>query len=60
MSHSAPPHRDKAQGGGPLAGVRVLDFSTLLPGPLAPLLLAEAGAEVFKIEPPGKGEVMRG
>jgi alpha-methylacyl-CoA racemase len=43
----------------PLAGVRVLDFSTLLPGPLATLLLAEAGAEVIKIERPGAGDEMR-
>jgi alpha-methylacyl-CoA racemase len=42
----------------PLSGVLVLDFSTLLPGPLATLLLAEAGAEVIKIERPG-GEDMR-
>jgi crotonobetainyl-CoA:carnitine CoA-transferase CaiB-like acyl-CoA transferase len=39
----------------PLAGVCVLDFSTLLPGPLATLLLAETGAEVIKIERPGQG-----
>lgn len=42
----------------PLTGVRVLDFSTLLPGPMATLLLAEAGAEVIKIERPD-GEDMR-
>ena len=42
----------------PLSGVLVLDFTTLLPGPLATLLLAEAGAEVIKIERPG-GEDMR-
>jgi alpha-methylacyl-CoA racemase len=42
----------------PLAGLRVLDFTTLLPGPLAALMLAEAGAEVIKIERPG-GEEMR-
>ncbi|HEX3364625.1 CoA transferase [Phenylobacterium sp.] len=42
-----------------LQGVRVLDFSGLLPGPLATLLLAEAGAEVIKIEKP-TGDEMRG
>ena len=42
----------------PLAGLLVLDFTTLLPGPLATLMLAEAGAEVVKIEPPG-GEATR-
>jgi alpha-methylacyl-CoA racemase len=42
----------------PLAGITVLDFTTLLPGPLATLILAQAGAEVIKIEPPG-GDPMR-
>lgn len=42
----------------PLAGLLVLDFTTLLPGPLAALMLAEAGAEVIKVERPG-GEEMR-
>jgi hypothetical protein len=36
----------------------VVDFSTLLPGPLATLILAEAGARVVKVERPG-GEEMR-
>ena len=43
----------------PLEGLLVLDFSTLLPGPLASLLLAEAGARVIKIERPGRGDEMR-
>src|SRR4026209_1048085 len=37
----------------PLIGLFVLDFTTLLPGPLATLMLAEAGAEVLKVEQPG-------
>ncbi|SAL06039.1 Alpha-methylacyl-CoA racemase [Caballeronia calidae] len=43
----------------PLTGVKVLDFSTLLPGPLCSLLLAEAGAEVIKFERPQRGDEMR-
>jgi crotonobetainyl-CoA:carnitine CoA-transferase CaiB-like acyl-CoA transferase len=43
----APPERGSAL---PLDGVRVLDFTNLLPGPLATLLLAEAGASVVKVE----------
>jgi crotonobetainyl-CoA:carnitine CoA-transferase CaiB-like acyl-CoA transferase len=43
----------------PLSGIKVLDFSTLLPGPLATLFLVEAGAQVIKIERPGDGEEMR-
>jgi alpha-methylacyl-CoA racemase len=42
----------------PLEGLLVLDFSSLLPGPMATLMLAEAGAEVIKVEPLS-GESMR-
>ena len=44
----------------PLSGIKVLDFSTLLPGPICSLLLAESGAEVIKIEKPQGGDDMRG
>jgi crotonobetainyl-CoA:carnitine CoA-transferase CaiB-like acyl-CoA transferase len=43
---------------GPLSGITVLDFTMRLPGPLASLLLAEAGATVIKVESPG-GDWMR-
>src|ERR1700686_1759218 len=43
----------------PLFGLLVLDFTTLLPGPLASLMLAEAGAEVLKIEKPGGEDARR-
>jgi len=43
----------------PLEGITVLDFSTLLPGPLAGLILARAGARIIKIERPGAGDEMR-
>lgn len=43
----------------PLSGLTVLDFSTLLPGPMASLFLAEAGARVIKVERPDVGDEMR-
>lgn len=44
---------------GPLKGVRILDFSRLLPGPLGSLFLADMGAEVIKIEDPDNPDYVR-
>ncbi|MEL4167803.1 Crotonobetainyl-CoA:carnitine CoA-transferase CaiB [Pseudomonas sp. NFACC09-4] len=44
---------------GPLASLKVLDFSTLLPGPFASLLLADMGAEVLRIESPTRPDLVR-
>ncbi len=44
---------------GPLASLKVLDFSTLLPGPFASLMLADMGAEVLRIESPTRMDLLR-
>jgi len=44
---------------GPLSSLKVLDFSTLLPGPFASLLLADMGAEVLRVESPSRMDLLR-
>ena len=44
---------------GPLAGITVIDLSRILAGPYCTMLMAELGARVIKVEPPGKGDDAR-
>ena len=44
---------------GPLASLKILDFSTLLPGPFASLLMADMGAEVLRVESPTRADLVR-
>ena len=45
---------------GPLAGVRIVDLSQMGTGPFATMQLADQGADVIKVEPPGLGDPLRG
>lgn len=44
---------------GPLEGYRIVDLTAMLSGPIATMMLAEQGADVVKVEPPGQGDLVR-
>lgn len=44
----------------PLDGIRVLDIGTLIAGPFAATMLGDFGAEIIKVEQPGRGDALRG
>jgi crotonobetainyl-CoA:carnitine CoA-transferase CaiB-like acyl-CoA transferase len=44
---------------GPLSGIRIVDVSAIVSGPLATMMLADQGADVIKVEAPGIGDTMR-
>ena len=60
MSNPSPPPMDTPHAAsGPLAGIKVVELGQLIAGPFAAKTLADFGADVIKIEPPGVGDPLR-
>ena len=59
MPNATQPSTTIANAAKPLAGIKVLELSTMITCSMASMTLAAQGADVIKIEPPGTGDIMR-
>lgn len=58
-SQASVTYNERKPKAGPLAGVKIIDFTRLLPGPLATMFLADMGADVIKVEDPDSPDYIR-
>lgn len=58
-SQTSVTYNERQPKAGPLAGVKIIDFTRLLPGPLATMFLADMGADVIKVEDPDSPDYIR-